>query len=66
MRCPKCHLNHNTVITHTRHRSDGSVRRRHICLACNVRWTGLEEAVLGSLRTAPPPANLEARSRGRQ
>lgn len=66
MRCPSCHFGDNTAVTCTRHRADGSVRRRHTCLACRVRWTTVEEIVLGSLHKAPPPANLEARAKARR
>jgi hypothetical protein len=66
MRCPKCHLGDNAAVTCTRHRADGSVRRRHVCLACALRWTTTEEVVLGSLCKAAPPANLVERSRTRR
>jgi len=62
MRCPSCHLANNTAVLCIRHRADGSVRRRHICLACRIRWTALEDVVLGSIRAAPPPAGLKPAS----
>ena len=60
MRCPQCHLGEDTAILNTRHRADGSVRRRHVCLACNLRWTSSEEICLGSIRRSQPPAALAA------
>jgi transposase-like protein len=60
MRCPRCHLADNAAVLNTRHRVDGSIRRRHVCLACRIRWTSLEDAVLGSICSAAAPAGLSA------
>lgn len=49
MRCPRCHLGDQSAVVNIRHRSDGSIRRRHHCERCRLRWTALETIVLGSL-----------------
>ncbi len=40
-RCTSC-SQHTTRVTDSRPTSDGLVRRRHSCAACNVRFTTLE------------------------
>jgi transcriptional regulator NrdR family protein len=59
MRCPRCYLSDNTAVLRTRHRADGSIRRRHECVACRIRWTSTEEITLGSIRSAAASAAVD-------
>jgi transcriptional regulator NrdR family protein len=65
MRCPRCLSGLTTLVLVTRHRADGSVRRRHTCLDCAIRWTTTESISPGSIRVAVPPKALAA-AKGRQ
>jgi transcriptional regulator NrdR family protein len=58
MRCPRCHSSEATHVTNIRHRSDGTVRRRHACRSCSIRWTTLEFIVLGTAAAKAPGASL--------
>jgi len=41
MDCPACnHPDH--IVTDSREKNDGTIRRRRKCLGCNHRWTTLE------------------------
>lgn len=51
MRCPRCHFSNTTAVRRIRHRADGTIRRRHECTACEIRWTSTEEVTLGSIRS---------------
>jgi transcriptional regulator NrdR family protein len=59
MRCPSCHLSDNTAVLRTRHRADGSIRRRHECSSCQIRWTTTEEITPGSIRAVTPSPAAE-------
>jgi transcriptional regulator NrdR family protein len=52
MHCPRCKSNDDTRVVNTVHRLDGSVRRRHECSACRIRWTGYEKIAAGSIQAA--------------
>jgi len=49
MQCPRCLSGDFTCVLNTVHRQDGSIRRRHGCRACQIRWTSTEEFAPGSL-----------------
>jgi transcriptional regulator NrdR family protein len=55
MRCPRCHFADQTLVLTTRHRSDGTIRRRHTCAACRIRWTTTEGITPGSIKAARLP-----------
>jgi hypothetical protein len=55
MQCPRCLSGDFTCVLNTVHRQDGSIRRRHGCRACQIRWTGAEEIDPGSLVAAFVP-----------
>lgn len=57
MRCPRCNFSDATQVLHTRHRVDGSIRRRHHCSRCRIRWTGIEAIAPGTI-VAERPAGL--------
>lgn len=61
MICPSCGKADATLVTNTRHRIDGSVRRRHQCDRCRIRWTSQERLVLGTINPSPAPL-IAARS----
>lgn len=56
MRCPRCHSTETTQVLHTRHRLDGSIRRRHHCSRCQIRWSGIETIALGTITVERPAA----------
>lgn len=55
MQCPRCLNGDFTCVLNTVHRQDGSIRRRHGCRYCQIRWTSTEEIAPGSLVAAPVP-----------
>lgn len=55
MRCPSCQSNEWTCVLNTVHRGDGSIRRRHGCRNCQIRWTSEDGVVPGSLVSAFVP-----------
>lgn len=55
MRCPNCHSSDTTVVINTVHRLDGSIRRRHGCWHCQLRWTGEELISPGSMKQDAVP-----------
>jgi hypothetical protein len=61
MRCPSCFRDDQTEVLTIRHRLDGSIRRRHTCARCELRWTASEELIPGSITRAPLPAHAAAR-----
>lgn len=54
MRCPHCKSNDDTRVVNIVHRLDGSVRRRHECATCCIRWTGYEEIAAASIQSVSP------------
>lgn len=52
MRCPRCHSSDTTLVLNTVHRLDGTIRRRHGCWYCQIRWTASEEITPGSIAAA--------------
>lgn len=52
MRCPACHFSDTTCVINTVPRRDGTIRRRHGCERCQIRWTSSEEITPGSLTSA--------------
>jgi transcriptional regulator NrdR family protein len=49
MRCPHCKGDDSTRVINVVHRLDGSVRRRHGCDTCAIRWTSYENLVPASI-----------------
>lgn len=55
MQCPKCLSGDWTCVLNTVHRADGSVRRRHGCRHCQIRWTSSEDYETDSILKAFVP-----------
>jgi len=58
MRCPRCSSDQQTLVLTIRHRVDGSIRRRHTCAHCEIRWTAVETIEPGTVQKAPLPRRL--------
>lgn len=55
MRCPNCQQRDQARIYSSRLQPDGSVRRRHECKRCRLRWSS-HEIIIGELTWLTPPA----------
>lgn len=66
MRCPRCGLTDATCVLNIHHRLDGSIRRRHGCRNCQIRWSASELITPGSLTAAAVPQALSAAKSGRR
>jgi transcriptional regulator NrdR family protein len=66
MRCPRCGFTDTTCVLNIHHRLDGSIRRRHGCRNCQIRWSASELITPGSLTAAAVPQALSAAKSGRR
>lgn len=60
MRCPRCGSTDSACVLNVHHRLDGSIRRRHGCRDCQIRWTASEVITPGSLMAAAIPHSVSA------
>lgn len=62
MRCPACKSSDTTCVINTVHRLDGTIRRRHGCERCQIRWTSSEGVTPGTLVSAVVRRSSQAQS----
>lgn len=60
MDCPHCRRRDQSCVLSAQYQDDGTVRRRHECKRCRVRWNSQQVVIetLTYLPPLPPPKDL--------